>query len=132
MSDMTVAFLALTWIVIQLVGTAFTLANYRRFRRMLRIAEQDPDEPQLMLIARGHLRPEIERLIVFGFFLLVGFSVVIRQSHWITRNWFDLLFYGGLEIGALVLALKAVNVWRETRHFDRIDGDDCTEEKDHD
>lgn len=130
MSTMDVAFLAVTWIAIQLVGIAFTFLNYRRFRRMLRTAEADPLEPELVLIARSHLRPEAERLVVFGLFLVVGLAVVVRQSGWIDRHWFHFVFYGGLEVGGFVLALKAINVWRETRHFDRCDGPRFTEEND--
>ena len=127
MNDTATEALVLVWLVMQLVGMVFTVANIRYFRPVLITSLDPPDhlpvDAEVILLARGHLRPEIERLLIFLLFTAMGLSVILRQLGVINHATFDLMFYGTLELGGAVLALKPILVFRDRKRLFRLDAE---------
>jgi uncharacterized membrane protein YcjF (UPF0283 family) len=120
-SNPTIALLITLWFAILIVGVTFTLINTIRFVQVRHAAREADADEEAMLLAQSHLSGEMNRLIIMGFFLLMGFAVVIRQRFWIGHEAFTIIFDGALESGALFLTVKAIMVWRDVRHLHRIE-----------
>ena len=127
MNDTATEALVLVWLVMQLVGMVFTVANIRYFRPVLITSLDPPDhlpvDAEVILLARGHLRPEVERLVIFCLFTAMGLSVILRQLVVINHALFNLMFYGTLELGGAVLALKPILVFRDRKRLFRLDAE---------
>jgi uncharacterized membrane protein YcjF (UPF0283 family) len=128
MSDPAIALLTVIWFAILLVGVTFTLLNWRHARADRRWARANGEDAETLFLADQAVRVEKNRLLVFGFLILMGVAVVIRQRQLIARDLFNDLFYGALEVAALMLAFKAVSVWRDRKKLYRMDAQQKKEE----
>ena len=127
MSTGVTAILVIIWLAELAIGMGFTIANMRYYRPVLTTALDPPPDlvvdPENVLLARGHFRPEIERMMIFLCYLTVGLAVPVRQAGFITHTAFNATFYGGLLLGNAVLAMKPILVFRDRKQLFRLDAE---------
>lgn len=104
------------WMLIQLVGIWFTVANLTFFRDLRRQQQRDGATHESVTILRAYQQREHQRAITLAVFVLMGLETfgqnVLRLVPHPTGGF---IFSGLLIVGSLFVSHGAITVWRTWR-----------------